>query len=166
MCAVCVSAPEAACSKAASSAGIGSVVTFTTSLLMRSYTRCKHTYSLTLQTKVTFSSLSNSKMCLSSLSDNFAFFILRSPPLPSLQAPPLSDRKTTVSHFTHLFIFNSLFKYKYCRCPQRFPPFTQTQTKRAYPHVTLAVDDEQHGGAKPNEVLPPQSKLFSVQEKH
>lgn len=42
---------------------------------------------------------------------------------------------------------------------------TQTQTRRAYPHVTLAVDDEQHGGAEPDEVLPPQSKLFSVVEK-
>lgn len=42
---------------------------------------------------------------------------------------------------------------------------TQTQTRRAYPHVTLAVDDEQHGGAEPDEVLPPQNKLLSVLEK-
>lgn len=34
----------------------------------------------------------------------------------------------------------------------------------AYPHITLAVDNEQHSGAKPDEVLPPQSKLFSVKE--
>lgn len=33
-----------------------------------------------------------------------------------------------------------------------------------YPHITLAVDNEQHSGAKPDEVLPPQSKLFSVKE--
>lgn len=40
-----------------------------------------------------------------------------------------------------------------------------TRTQCAYPHVTLAVDDEQHDGAEPDEVLPPLSKLFSVMEK-
>ena len=50
-------------------------------------------------------------------------------------------------------------------CPEVSLRSTQTQTRRAYPHVTLAVDDEQHGGAEPDEVLPPQSKLFSVVEK-
>lgn len=34
-----------------------------------------------------------------------------------------------------------------------------------HPHVTLAIDDEQHSRAELDEVLPAQDNLFSVPEK-
>lgn len=111
----CAHTPEAACSRAASSAGIGRVVTFTTSLLMRSYTHCKYTETHT-HIYITHSCYMVHlllKMCPSFTLPRH--FLHHSPPQPSSQAPLLSDRKTKVSQFTHLLIL-----HKYCKDTHTF----------------------------------------------
>lgn len=140
----CVCVPEAACSRAASSAGMGNVVTFTTSRLMRSCTRCKHTHTHTLKHLYTYTKSSSFTQNAALLPLTYSPYVLPvSPPPPSLQAPPLSDRNTTASYLTRWFIFLFVRLFlEICKSVQQF-----IQTVCAYPHVTLAIDDEQHDGA-------------------
>lgn len=85
----CVKAPDAACSKAASSAGIGNVVTFTTSLLIRSCAQKTITHD--------GGRLQNSPTPG-----------LHSPLQLSWQVPPLSDRETRQHHTSLIFLIEKI----------------------------------------------------------
>lgn len=139
---MCVHTPEAACSRAASSAGIGRVVTFTTSLLTRS---CTHSKS----TQVRFT-----HKC-------FNFF--RVPPPHAHLTSSFTHLLCLPCRLHHCLTKRHQYHTSHT-CSVTVTNTAKTQTLCAYPHVPLPVDDEQCDGAELNQVLPLQCKPFSVQE--